>query len=739
MKKSSKSSKKLRAALLYLFAKLLFLPVLFVWLELVLHISMGMQMKYFPIYFLHGLMYGFFFSGLCAIVPKKGSLNAVKVVSIVVSVIFCVEFVAKNILQDFYPASMLKTAMGNHLTDYIGAILSLLAARIIVILLFMLPSVLSAVFIKYNDKVKMKPAGTLILSFAAAIAFFVLGLLAIIFPWRGEPKPRELYMTDTAYNDQVEQLGLANFLRLDFKHMIWPVENSMEPVEPVVTDDPEPPTDTSNNMISLDFDAMLKTAPNKNVESLIKYFSSVAPTKKNEYTGIFKDYNVVFFTVEGLSGYGISQELTPTLYKLTHEGFVFNNFHTALHFTSTSNGECQNLLGLYPKNGDPITMSRTGDLKTNTYFALARQFGRLGYESWGYHNNINMYNRAASHSNLGYNWRYIHYTDSYKMYEDCIAYEGEKGLSQGKLRWPQRDSFLVEHTVDDYIDSDKPFNAYYMTITGHTPYTYTSWVFSEWRDTVAKLNYTDKTKAYLASVMEFDKSVKLMMDRLQAAGKLDKTVIVFVPDHIPYFDIDTLEELTGRKFGDTKDFQSINERNIDFDVYKSCLAIWSPSISDKTIEIDKVCCQVDILPTLSNLLGLEYDSRMLAGTDILSTSEGLVVFSSRSWRTNMGTYNRYSKEFTPAAGVSLSGNTLDAYIKYINSVVNNRTSMTAVIVENDFYNFALGTSKFRYEPGTDTGVMTKKQLREEYSHNYMDTLFRADKITPDPLKHDMLR
>ena len=739
MKEGSKSSKKLRASLSYLFAKLLLLPVLFVWLELVLHISMGMQMKYCLIYILHGLMYGFFFSGLCSILPKKASLIAVKTVSIIISVVFCIEFVAKNILQDFYPASMLRTAMGNHLTDYIGAIISLIAARFIVILLFIAPSVLSAIFIKYQEKVKIKPAGVLILSFAAAIAFFILGLLAIIFPWSGEPKPRELYRTDTAYNDQVEQLGLTNFLRLDIKHMIWPVENTLQPVEPSGEDEPGPSAGVSYNIINLDLDAMIKAAPNKNVESLIKYFASVTPTKQNEYTGIFKDYNVVFFCVEGLSGYGISKELTPTLYKLTHEGFVFNNFHTALHFTSTSNGECQNLLGLYPKNGDPITMSRTGDLKTNTYFALAQQLGRLGYESWGYHNNINMYNRAASHTNLGYNWRYIHYTDSYKPYDDCIEYEGEKGLSSGKLKWPQRDSFLVEHTVDDYINSDKPFNVYYMTITGHTPYTYTSWVFDEWRNTVAKLSYTEKTKAYLASVMEFDKSVKIMMDKLEAAGKLDKTVIVFVPDHIPYFDIDTLEELTGRKFGDTKDFQSINERNIDFDVYKSCLAIWSPSIADKTIEIDKVCCQVDILPTLSNLLGLEYDSRMLGGTDILSTSEGLVIFSSKSWRTNMGTYNRYTKEFTPAAGVNLSGDTLDAYIKYINSVVNNRTSMTAVIVENNFYNFALGTSKFRYDPSLTGDLLTKKQLREEFSHNYLQTLLRVDKITPDPLKHPLLQ
>ena len=60
---------------------------------------------------------------------------------------------------------------------------------------------------------------------------------------------------------------------------------------------------------------------------------------------------------------------------------------------------------------------------------------------------------------------------------------------------------------------------------------------------------------------------------------------------------------------------------------------------EEPVVVDKPCCQVDILPTVSNLLGLEYDSRMLDGSDILSDSEGLVVFTSRCWMTDRGFYN----------------------------------------------------------------------------------------------------
>lgn len=92
-------------------------------------------------------------------------------------------------------------------------------------------------------------------------------------------------------------------------------------------------------------------------------------------------------------------------------------------------------------------------------------------------------------------------------------------------------------------------------------------------------------------------------------------------DHIPYFNIDVLEELAGKQFGSSDAIQALNESAIDFDVYKNTLILWSASMT-QPVQVDKVCCQVDILPTLSNLLGLPYDSRMLAGRDVLSDSEG---------------------------------------------------------------------------------------------------------------------
>ena len=184
--------------------------------------------------------------------------------------------------------------------------------------------------------------------------------------------------------------------------------------------------------------------------------------------------------------------------------------------------------------------------------------------------------------------------------------------------------------------------------------------------------------------MEADRALKCLLDKLEAAGKLDRTLIAVTGDHIPYFNIDVLEELAGKKFGSSDAIQALNESAIDFDVYKNTLILWSASMT-QPVPVDKVCCQVDILPTLSNLLGLPYDSRMLAGRDVLSDSEGLVVFSSRSWRSDRGFYDRYARSFTPAPGVEMTAEEQAAYVAATKKRVGYLLDSTPLIVEHDFY------------------------------------------------------
>lgn len=671
--------------------RLLYFPVLFLYLELVMHLYMGAPLAYAPVYIVFGAAGGCVLTALTIPFSRKVNSMLTKVLTFLISLIYIVEIIAKTILQSYYPFSSLGTAAENKLGDYSDVIVSTVISRIPIILIMLLPFFLVVVFGRRYMGWKRFDVRMCGFALAAALVLHLLGLGVIHLPWKGDLTPNMLYHMNTNIDDQVDQLGLLNMLRLDIKHQFIPAKgitgddfsgigdpggSPSSQSNPGPDQPAGPVVDTSPNVMDIDLSALAESTSNKDIKWLANFFNSVTPTNKNEYTGKFKGYNVILLCLEGFSGYAIDPELTPTLYKLSHEGFVFNNFYTPLHFTSTSNGECQTLLGLYPNNGFPITMKRTGELGTNAYFSLAQQLKREGYKVMGYHGNGDMYGRLASHTNLGYDWR-----------QGGSGFELEMG--QSKPRWPQRDSYVIEHSVNDYIDSTTPFHVYYMTISGHMPYS-ANWAVQPYLDTIRTLPYSEVTQNYIGTVMEVDKALETLIARLQEAGQLDKTLIVATADHIPYFDIATLEELTGKTFGSSKAMEHLDEKQIDFDVYKNTLFMWSPSITEPVV-IDKVCGQVDILPTISNLLGLEYDSRMLAGRDILSDSEGLVIFTSRCWKSDRGFYNRYTQTFTPAPGVDMTPQEQEEYVASMKKLVGYKLDSTAKIVENDFYNVALGS------------------------------------------------
>ncbi len=706
----SHSRRSEAAVLMQTLERVLLFPALLLYLELVLHIYMKTTLVYAPVYVAFSFAAGFFLSCLTLAWPPKVNSVASKVLAVVLSLIYVVEIIAKTILQTYYGPSALGVAAGNKLTDYSDVIVSTVIRSIPIILILLLPSILLCIFgagFPGFERFDIRFAGLVL---GACVLCHILGIGVTLLPWKGDITPGMLYKMDTNVDDQVEQLGLLTMLRLDVKHMIFPVKNTMgsdfsgidtltPPGSSSAGDastgdssqaaDPTPVIDTSPNVMDVDLAALAENGKNDDVKWLAGYFNSVSPTRKNQYTGMFQGYNVIELVLEGFSGYAIDPQLTPTLYKLTHEGFVFNNYYTALHYTSTSNGECQTLLGLYPKNGNPITMKRTGEVKFkqenglttgfNAYLTLPQQLKRAGYNVLGYHANSEMYGRNASHTNLGYDWH---------QFGD--GFEGLELKDDGGLQWPQRDTVMVEASVDDYLGSDTPFHVYYLTISGHMPYS-NNRIVAPYRDTVRALPYSETTQNYVATVMEVDRALELLLQKLEAAGKLDKTLIVATADHIPYFNVDTLEELSGQTFGSSEAMEHLDEKNINFDVYKNSLILWSASMEEPVV-VDKPCCQVDILPTVSNLLGLEYDSRMLAGSDILSDSEGLVVFTSTCWMTDRGFYNRFTQQFTPAEGVTMTAEEQESYVSAMKKLVNYKLQSTSMIVENNFYNEVFGNS-----------------------------------------------
>ncbi len=441
-----------------------------------------------------------------------------------------------------------------------------------------------------------------------------------------------------------------------------------EPVEsksPLTTQNPQPteePIDTSPNVMNIDFTALAEKENDKDIKALHQYFSTVTPTNKNEYTGMFKGKNLIFITAEGFSTWAIDKNLTPTLYKLSHESFVFNNFYTSLWNTSTSDGEYVATLGLIPDGTHSFRRSQDNYLP----FSMGEQFNRLGTTSYAYHNgSLSYYDRNVTHPNLGYDFK------AAKLGSISEA-EGSAHIFDMKdaNAWPASDYDMMVATLPEYINQ-KPFHAYYMTISGHCHYNFEGQKqCMKNKDAVKNLPYSEEGKAYIACNIELDKALAYLIQELDKKGILDDTVIALSGDHYPYdLNKSTIDELAG------------HEVDENFEIYKNTFILWSSSVKEPII-IDKAGSSIDILPTLTNLFGFTYDSRLMSGRDLLSDSEGVAILKNKSFITNKVLYNSTTREATYLVDKSQVS---DSYIEDKKNEVKARFIAAAGILNKDYY------------------------------------------------------
>ena len=105
--------------------------------------------------------------------------------------------------------------------------------------------------------------------------------------------------------------------------------------------------------------------------------------------------------------------------------------------------------------------------------------------------------------------------------------------------------------------------------------------------------------------------------------------------------------------------------------------------------IDKYTSTMDIIPTISNMFGLEYDSRLLSGHDIFSDASPLVMFSNKSWITEKGRYSARTGEsqtFNDDGKIETNGEALSSgYIEYVNDLVYKQFYFASLILDMDYY------------------------------------------------------
>ncbi len=436
-------------------------------------------------------------------------------------------------------------------------------------------------------------------------------------------------------------------------------------IESVPTDAPVIPEtpEYEANVLDIDFDALAAAEQDEELKQLHSYFAGQSPSYKNEYTGMFSGYNLIQITAEGFSPYAIHPQLTPTLYKMQQQGFQFTNFYTPIWEVSTSDGEYAATTGLLPKSG-VWTYHMAGENEVLLPFTMPQQFLHSGVQKVrAYHNhNYAYYHRDVSHSNLGF------------------IYQGiGNGLQLAHpTLWPESDLEMVESTVGEYV-GETPFMTYYMTVSGHLEYSFdgNSMAYRN-RHLVEHLPYSEAVRAYYACNIELDKAMEKLLADLESAGVADKTVILITPDHYPYGLEDKTQENMYHYFDEIAG-HSIDPR---FELYKSCLILYSPSMT-QPVTVERYCSSLDIIPTLNNLFGFDYDSRLLMGTDVFSDTPSLIVFLDRSWISEKGSYYAQTGEFTLFEGQSVENE--QQYVQRMKATVRNKFKVSAQMVEQDYY------------------------------------------------------
>jgi len=577
--------------------------------------------------------------------------------TVLITLLFLFQYVFYRLFSVFF--SFHTIGLANQAADFSNIIIDSIKMYFIPILILSLPLIIILLLKRRIQFYRLiKPV-----KITGLIIFIILVLLSYVSLIPGKSKlysAYNLYYKVNAEDKNIDKFGLITATRLDLVHVIFGFE------EKIIVDDkgglvnPDEPKEKviTYNVSDINFDELINNEKNNNVKQLYTYFKNQTPTNQNDYTGYFKDKNLVFILAEGFNSIAVSKELTPTLYKLTNNGFVFNNYYSPV-FLSTTGGEFQATTGLIPNQ--EILKNWKGQTPKISY-ALGHQFNSLGYNVNAFHDwTYSYYERNKTMNTLGF-----------KNYTGC-----RNGLEKEmSCKWLPSDVDLINVTTPKYVDSDR-FMTFYISVSGHAPYNFGGGNSMAVRNksAVKDLPYSEKVRAYIASQIEFDKAVEALINNLEAAGKLDDTVIVITGDHYPYtLTTDEINEVSTYK------------RDGVVEVNRSNLIIWNNQITEP-IYVDKVGSQIDVLPTILNLFGINYDSRLIVGKDILSDYPGLATFSNRSWVSDKGTYFASQKKFVPREGVT---DIPSDYVDQINSEVANRFAISGQIIGNDIYKKILG-------------------------------------------------
>lgn len=343
------------------------------------------------------------------------------------------------------------------------------------------------------------------------------------------------------------------------------------------------------------------------LRELEEIYSKEVTKSKNSYTNKYKGKNIIFLQLEGIDNWLLNKNDTPTLYSMLNNSINFKNHYS--FYTgggSTFNSEFAVNTGFIV----PLSYNRNSySFNKNSFpYSMPRLFKEQGYSVNAFHMNTGeFYSRTINYKNWGYD-NYYGLIDMYKF--DDSSYELDRTM------------FANPEYVDLMFPEDTNFVDYIITYSTHMPFNNSKGVCKmlynfDNIDKEVEFSQMSEEECARRQTKETDYMVSLLLQELKTRGLYDNTVMVVFSDHYLY----TLEDQSIlSKYKNTKN-------NL---INKTPFFIWSSKGERK--DINQVTSQLNILPTVFNLMGIDYNPNYYIGVDALGKNySGIVFFSDYSW------------------------------------------------------------------------------------------------------------
>ena len=345
---------------------------------------------------------------------------------------------------------------------------------------------------------------------------------------------------------------------------------------------------------------------------------------KNKYTGKFKNKNVIFLQLEGIDSWLLTKDIMPNTYSLLDNSINFTNHYSFYNGGgSTFNSEFMVNTGYTTPYTFPMNAYSLN--KNDFPYSLANLLNQRDYSVKAFHmNSKEYYSRGINYSNWGY--------DNYFGLQDLGTYSDTSYQLDREL-------ILNETFYNEMFNNDGKFMNYIITYSNHLPFDLKRGVCNR----LLKLDYekelenlsNEERNIFIDNLAlseedcikrqakETDYMVGLLIKALKNNNLYDNTVIVAYADHYLYT---------------VSDYEILKNNGKDIEtnlINHTPFFIWSSNL--KKEEVKKVTMGMNILPTVLNLLGIDYNEKWYIGQDVFSKSyKPMVVFPDLSWYD--GTY-----------------------------------------------------------------------------------------------------